>query len=109
MNRRRGSWEQGRAASQRRESDPLGAFIRQKRQPLANIGFHPSIVRQPSVNPDGWPVDLDFLRCCCVGYSPIRGCFLLAPSRKSKPLTSRGRRIRGRVLGEDFDKVTDKA
>src|SRR5881394_860159 len=51
----------------------------------------------------------DFLRCCCVGYSPIRGCFLLAPSRKSKSLTSRGRRIRGRVLGEDFDKVWMRA
>src|SRR3954467_8499237 len=51
----------------------------------------------------------DFLRCCCVGYSPIRGCFLLAPSRKSKPLISRGRRIRGRVLGEDFDKVWMRA
>ena len=67
MNRRRGSWEQGRVASQRRESDPLGAFIRQKRQPLANIGDRPSIVRQPSVNPDGWPVDL--LISCVVAAS----------------------------------------
>src|SRR4051794_21066121 len=50
----------------------------------------------------------DFLRCCCLGQSPLRGLSLVAPSRKSKSLTSRGRRIRGRVLGQDFDKLTDK-
>src|SRR3954447_9030635 len=71
MNRRPGSWEQGRVGSQRRESDPLGAFIRQKRQPLGNIEDHPSNIRQPSVNPDEWPVDL---LISCVVAASVKGC-----------------------------------
>src|SRR3954469_4977707 len=78
MNRRRGSWEQGRVASQRRESDPLGAFIRQKRQPLANIGDRPSIVRQPSVNPDGWPMDL-LISCVVAASAKIELWGILTP------------------------------
>src|SRR4051812_25055740 len=86
MNRRRGSWDQGRVASQRRESDPLGAFIRQKRQPLANTGFHPSIVRQPSVNPDGWPVDL-LISCVVAASVKARlGDWLPKPATSQVPI-----------------------
>src|SRR4051794_1098116 len=61
-----------------------------RRQPvrtLVNIGDYPSAEPSMPVRADG---SFCFLRCCCVGHSPQRGCALLAPSKKPKSLVSLG-------------------
>jgi hypothetical protein len=70
-----------------------GVQSRQAVRTLANIGDYDGATRQGAVNQPSELTDdcggtFDSLRCYCVGYSPIRGCALLASSSQSKSLAA---------------------